>query len=582
MTETATVMLPKQLTSMEEIQKGWNDLTLRVAQIEAEKAALEEENKQLRLLLERVIDHRQKSHNELVLILTGLVSKLPINDVAVVVSRLVEHNTNVNHVLSALHKGTTDFVMAEPVVLKNLEQTKRDLREEIKPAVAQLLSLDTPFETDMLRGLIEDPEQFFYPRFVRANRCFIKGQVPRERVVREFGEEALVFFNDMTTDPKLNPRPKPDEIVMAFKDDFEALLQQDKALPADKKKQLQALYQRVQRSKGEQARAQRNAFQKMSFFIELLHYYENQNTEAPDVIFAQRLPALVEQLVLPGTQEGLDEKLIEQAESLIGHVINPDHRLMVVNNVGKGSAAGKTLKYVLRLRTEAVPDEHLIVQEFVKHLIPSSSERPPPPEALAAILRLIHPTMQRRVIRALMSSDRLRKEQGEALAKAVGAALGLKALEAELKALEALPPEIERQQTWAKIQDLIAHRADPTSIAAAIRDRLHAKYDGDEIKASWLALVEADAISFIRVFCQLPYRADGQTDTIARPIMETYVTRLMHEKYSATYQKVLNSLRNMHKAKPDSATLLNFTALVKWVDPDAASRLAKDVGMTCA
>src|SRR5437879_1218630 len=104
MTETATVMLPKPVASMEEIQKDWNDLTLRVAQLEAEKTALEEENKQLRLLLERVIDHRQKSHNELVLILTGLVSKLPINDVGVVVSRLVEHNTSVNQVLAALHK----------------------------------------------------------------------------------------------------------------------------------------------------------------------------------------------------------------------------------------------------------------------------------------------------------------------------------------------------------------------------------------------------------------------------------------------------------------------------------------------
>src|SRR6267378_2553888 len=139
MTETATVMLPKRLTSIEEIQKGWNDLTLRVAQIEAEKAALEEENKQLRLLLERVIDHRQKSHNELVLILTGLVSKLPINDVGVVVSRLVEHNTSVNLVLAALHKGTVDVVMPEPVVLKTLEQTKRELRELVRPAVEELI-----------------------------------------------------------------------------------------------------------------------------------------------------------------------------------------------------------------------------------------------------------------------------------------------------------------------------------------------------------------------------------------------------------------------------------------------------------
>ena len=64
--------------------------------------------------------------------------------------------------------------------------------------------------------------------------------------------------------------------------------------------------------------------------------------------------------------------------------------------------------------------------------------------------------------------------------------------------------------------------------------------------------------------------------------METYVTCLMYEKYAAIDQKVLNNLRNMYKAKPDSATLLNFSALIKCVDPEAASRLAKDVGMAAS
>jgi len=569
------------ITPMEEIQKGWGDLTLRVGQLEAEKSALEQENKQLRTLLERVIEHRQKSHNELVMILTGLVTKLPINDVGVVVSRLVEHNTNVNHVLAALCKGTTDASAPEPVVLKNLEQTKRELREEVKVAVESLRKLDPPFEPELLHLLADDPDQFFSPRLVRANRCFIKGQVPRERVLREFGEEALSLFNDMTTDPKLNPRPKADEIVMTFKDDVQSLLQAS-SLSAEKKEQVRRLYDNVQRSKGSEARAQRRAFQRMSFLIEVLHYYENQNTETPDVVFAQRLPALVEQIVLPNAQDVLDEKLIEEAEELIGHIISPDYRHMVINNMGKAGLTGKTLKFVMRLREENVADQNFVIQEFVKHLIPAAPKLPPSVEELTHILRLIHPTMQRYTVRAIMTSERLRREQGEALGRAVGAALGLKGLEEEMKALEALAPEVERQQAWAKIQDLIGRRADPTSVAAAIRDRLHAKYDGDEIKASWVTLVEADAISFIRIFCQFPYNADGQTDPIARPVMETFVTRLMHEKYAVTYNKVINSLRNMFKAKPDSPTLLNFTALVKWIDPEAAARLTQDVGMAPA
>jgi hypothetical protein len=60
--------------------------------------------------------------------------------------------------------------------------------------------------------------------------------------------------------------------------------------------------------------------------------------------------------------------------------------------------------------------------------------------------------------------------------------------------------------------------------------------------------------------------------------METYVSRLMHEKYAATYTKVVNSLKNMHRANPNSPTLVNFLALVRWVDAEAAERLSADVG----
>src|SRR4029434_7289350 len=100
-------------------------------------------------------------------------------------------------------------------------------------------------------------------------------------------------------DPKLNPHPKPDEIVLCFRNDFEEMLRQSQVLNAQKREELQCLYQRIQKSKApsEQARLQKVAFQRASFLIELLHFYEHQATEAPDVIFAQRLPALIEQLI---------------------------------------------------------------------------------------------------------------------------------------------------------------------------------------------------------------------------------------------------------------------------------------------
>jgi hypothetical protein len=195
------------------------------------------------------------------------------------------------------------------------------------------------------------------------------------------------------------------------------------------------------------------------------------------------------------------------------------------------------------------------------------------------VLRLVRPEVQRRVAKAIISYDRIRKADAEALGKALGAELGLKGLEEEAKAQDALPPEMERQLAWAKIKELIARRTDAASVAEIIRERLHAKYDTDEIRQSWLTLAEADPMSLIRVFCHLPFRADGRTDPIARTVMESYVTRLTHEKYAATYHKVVNSLRNMFHAKPDSPTLLNFVALVKWAGPDAVNKLCADVGM---
>src|SRR4051812_18504677 len=97
---TSTESAARPAASPEEIQEGWHELTLKVKQLEAECAAHEQENKTLRTLLDRVIEQRQKSHSELVLILSGLVSRLPINDVGVIVSKLVEHNAHVSETCS--------------------------------------------------------------------------------------------------------------------------------------------------------------------------------------------------------------------------------------------------------------------------------------------------------------------------------------------------------------------------------------------------------------------------------------------------------------------------------------------------
>jgi len=556
-----------------------SELRLQLEQLRAETRALEQDNKSLRLLVEKVIANRQQSHSELVVLLTTLVSKLPINDVGILVSRLVEHNNSVNHFLSALVRGNLETTAIEPAMLKNLEQVKQDLTTAVGPLVQELIDLDVPLESRMLEAVAADPECFFSPGMARAWRCFVKGQLPRERIVRVFGEQAIPLFNDMTTDPKRNARPKPEEIVLGFKSDFETQLPKCELSP-EARENLLKLFQQAQLSKGssDRAKAQKAAFQKLSFIIELLHYYQHQHTEPADVIFAQRLPVLIEQLAASGSQEQLDENLLRSAEQLLNFILNHDHRLMVINNIGKSGGIGRTLKCVLRLRVDKVPDLEQIVPEFVKHLIPVAPQKPPAPETVAALLHLLPADAERVMLKSIMATDRIRKEDAEALGKAVANTLGLKGILDELKS-PVLPLEVERQIAWGKIHDLVLRRANPTAIADAIRDRIHAKYDAEEMKSCWVELTEADPISLIRVFSHLPYLPNGKTDPVARPLMETCVTRLTHEKYSATYLKVLNSLKSMHKAKPDSPTLVNFIALVKWIDAAAAQKICADIGM---
>jgi len=568
------------IAAVEEIQKSWHDLTLKVRQMDAELTMVEQENKVLRSLLERIVEHRQKSHAEMVSILTTLVTKLPINDIGVIVSRLVEHNMHVNEVCAALAKGKMDDNQLQPVILKVLERTKDELAANLKSTVAELLKLDTPFDDAMLQSLIEKPDTFFSPAFLRANRGFVKGQIPRERVVKEFGEEALIFFKDLTTDPKLNPRPKPDEIMLAFQNDFEKLLEQNPSVAAAKRNELTALHRKIQASKAatEPARAQKNAFLQLSFYAELLHYYENQTTESPDVVFAQRLPPLIEQLVITGEHDTLDEKPIKQAEDLLAFIIKPDHRYAVVNNMGKAGGLTRTLRFVLTFRAVKLTEIDPVTLELIKHMI--SPGKTPKTAAILPILRLIPPDMQAVVVRAIAATERLRREDAEAAAKAIASELGLKQLEDRLNARSILSAEQERKIAWGNIEELITRRAVPHDIAAAFRSRLQTRFDADELKQSWLTLTGTDPMSFVRIFCALPFLPDGQTDPAARPILESYVQRLMHEKYAATYAKVLTTLRNMFKARADGPALMNFIALVKWIDPEAAAELTKDIGMT--
>jgi hypothetical protein len=570
---------PGPVPSIEEIQKAWRELTLKVVQLDAELTAARQENKEARSQLERMIEHRQKSHAELITILTGLVAKLPLNDLGVIVSRLVEHNAQVAEVCGSLVKGKFEDDLLQPAILKAQEKTKRDLVTALQSAAGELARLDAPFEAGLIESLAKQPDSFFSPAVVRAARCYIKGQVPRERVVKEFGEEALVFFKDLTTDVKYNPRPKPEEIVLAFKNDFGELLQKHDEISPAKREALSDLNRKILKSRADtaEARAQRNVFLRLCFVLELLHYYDNQSTESPDVVFAQRLPPLIEQLVIASENDPLNERFIKEAEGLLAYIVKPDHRFSVINNMGKSGGVARTLRFVLAFRAGEFAQHDPTTTECVRHLIPAGIV--PKPGSLAPILRLVGPKMQAVLVRAIIATDRIRRDDAEGLGKAIAKELGLKEVERHLVEKAALSPEKERQMAWNNIRELIAGRASPNDIAAAIRQRLHEKYDADEVKESWLTLTGTDAHSFIRVFCLLPYLPDGTADPVARPILETYIQRLMHEKYADAHAKVVSALRNMFKVKPDSPALLNFINLVRWLDAGAAVKLSKEIGL---
>lgn len=567
------------VASLDEIQRDWHDLSLRVQQLETEREVLENENKTLRSLVERVVEHRQKSHGELVNLLATLVSRLPINDIGAVVSRLVEHNAHVTEVSASLAKGKIESGQLQPTILKVLDKTKRDLATAYKPEVEQLIKLEAPFEPGLLESLLEKPDNFFSPAFGRANRGFVKGQVPRERIVKEFGEAAVGLFTDVTTDVKFNPRPKPEEIMLVFKPDFPELLKQQAGVLGDKAKALETLHQKVLQSREstDKARAQKAAFLRLSFYLELLHYYENQSTESPDVVFAQRLPPLIEQIVLINEGGQLDEKLVESAEAMLALIISTDHHKAVINNMGKSGGLARTLRFTLAFRMEELSDIDPVTLDCVRHLVPKG--KAPAPEKLAAVLRLFNPHMQKSCIRAIMSSERLRKEEAENLGKVLAKELGLDDLIIHITEQSTLSPERERELAWERIKDLIGSRASPNEVIAAIRKRLHGRYDVDEVKACWLALTEGDPMVLVRIICLFPYLPDGKPDPLARAILETFVTRLTHEKYADIYNRTINALRNMYKVKPDSPALVNFVALVKWVDPSAAAKIAADIGM---
>ena len=86
MTEREIVASP--VAAVEEIQQGWHELKSRVGQLEVQRLALQQENNPF-ACCSNASSITGKIAHELVIILTSLVTKLPLNDVGGIISRLV-------------------------------------------------------------------------------------------------------------------------------------------------------------------------------------------------------------------------------------------------------------------------------------------------------------------------------------------------------------------------------------------------------------------------------------------------------------------------------------------------------------
>ena len=209
----------------------------------------------------------------------------------------------------------------------------------------------------------------------------------------------------------------------------------------------------------------------------------------------------------------------------------------MVNNFGKGGGAARTLRFVLTFRSAIFTEHDPVTADFVRHLLGAQKN----PRAGAAsspccgwsIPRRKKSSSARSSIPTACAARTPRRWARSSIKQ-----LGLPELPANAEG--GFASDKTHMNAWDIIKELIASRASPNEITEAIRKQLHAKYDADEVKQSWLVLAESDPMSLVRVFCLLPYLPDGQTDPIARAVLESYANRLTHEKYAATYAKVIH------------------------------------------
>ncbi len=200
---------PGPVPSVEEIQKAWRELTLKVGQLDAELTAAQQDNKVLRSLMERMIEHRQRSHSELI-----THSHRPRRQIAP--QRPRRHRLAAGRAQRAGRRGFRQPCQGEnrgrsaaarhPEGAGENQARPRHRLEGPPPGNWRGSTRHSRPASSSRSSSSRTP--FSRPPSSAPPAVTSRATSPRERVVKEFGEEALVFFKDLTTDVEIQSAPQ--------------------------------------------------------------------------------------------------------------------------------------------------------------------------------------------------------------------------------------------------------------------------------------------------------------------------------------------------------------------------------------
>jgi len=213
--------------------------------------------------------------------------------------------------------------MPQPTVLKNRTNQTRFSLPPSSLAVEELIRLETPLEKRDLQSLVEQPDAFFFRRESSAPTMLRQRANPPRRVGAGIWRQALVFFNDMSTDAKAEPNPSRGDRLIFKMISRRCSNKIPRSCPITRA--TDGVVSACQQSKAQPSmparKSSRSPDSPSSSNCSIS--YQNQSTEAPTCCLRNGCPRWSSNWFLGSGQDTLDEKLIGEAERAAGFCREP-------------------------------------------------------------------------------------------------------------------------------------------------------------------------------------------------------------------------------------------------------------------